>query len=51
MKTTLRVVSLASSIIGVFWGSFALTTSLQTDDAQFSSIPEAAGFFFLGAAG
>ena len=52
MKTVLRVFSLASIIIGVFWGFYALTNGLRTPDGDpFYFITQAAGFFALGAAG
>ena len=52
MKTVLRVFSLASIIIGVFWGFYALANGFRTPDGDpFFFVPQAAGFFVLGAAG
>lgn len=52
MRTVLRVFSLASIIIGVFWGFYALTNGLRAESGDpFYFVPQAAGFFVLGAAG
>ena len=52
MTTVLRVFSLASIIIGVFWGFYALTNGFRAVDGDpFFFVPQAAGFFVLGAAG
>ena len=52
MKTALRVFSLASLIIGVFWGFYALTNGVRAANGDpFYFVPQAAGFFALGAAG
>ena len=52
MKTVLRVFSSASLIVGVFWGFYALTNGLRAPNGDpFFFVPQAAGFFALGAAG
>lgn len=52
MKIVLRVFSVASIALGVFWGTYALANGFRAvngDPAYF--IPQAAGFLVLGAAG
>ena len=52
MLTVLRVFSLASSILGVFWGTYALANGFRAVGGDpFYFIPQAAGFMVLGAAG
>ena len=52
MLTVLRVFSLASSILGVFWGTYALANGFRAVNGDpFYFIPQAAGFIVLGAAG
>ena len=52
MLTVLRVFSLASSILGVFWGTYALANGFRAVNGDpFHFIPQAAGFMVLGAAG
>ena len=52
MKIVLRVFSIASSILGVFWGTYALANGFRAVNGDpFYFIPQAAGFMVLGAAG
>ena len=52
MTIVLKILSLASSILGVFWGSYALANGFRTVSGDpFYFIPQAAGFLVLGAAG
>ena len=52
MKMVLKIFSLASSILGVFWGTYALANGFRAVNGDpFYFIPQAAGFMVLGAAG
>ena len=52
MLTVLRVFSLASIILGVFWGTYALANGFRAVNGDpFYFVPQAAGFIVLGAAG
>ncbi len=51
MLTVLRVFSIASIILGVFWGTYALANGFRAPNGDpFYFIPQAAGFLVLGAA-
>ncbi len=52
MTTTLRILSLAAIILGVFWSVYALANGFRTfdgDPAYF--VPQAAQFLFWGISG
>ncbi len=52
MKIVLRVFSVASITLGVFWGTYALANGFRAAGGDpFYFIPQAAGFLVLGAAG
>ena len=52
MKIVLSVFSIASIILGVFWGSYALANGFRAIGGDpFYFVPQAAGFMVLGAAG
>ena len=52
MKIVLNVFSVASIVLGVFWGSYALANGFRAVNGDpFFFIPQAAGFLVLGAAG
>ena len=52
MTTTLRVLSLAAIILGVFWSVYALANGFQAFDSDPTYfIPQAAQFLFWGVAG
>ncbi len=52
MTTTLRGLSLAAIILGVFWSVYALANGFLTVDGEPSYfVPQAAQFLFWGVAG
>lgn len=52
MLIVLRIFSLVSVILGVFWGSYALANGFRAVGGDpFYFVPQAAGFVVLGAAG
>ncbi len=52
MATTLRFLSLAAIILGVFWSVYALANGFRSPDGDASYfIPQAAQFLFWGIAG